>query len=843
MRVGPGIGRCLGLFKDTPQLELLRVEPHLVLSLTPYLERGDIQQDLHYAAHSLKSCPPTNSYTPPLLSFPSHSRKYSRDSMMPTADGLSRKTRSRSAQPSLIRAPMGPKVVVLATGWGPKYGGVNAFNFDFVTSLARVAQSYSIICVVPNATPTQITSALKEGVNLISLGRARQQTLETALVPQIADEVRKVGGRGEVLWWVGHDVITGGTALQLRKHSGSGNSAALMHASYADYADVKHLRRRALSTRSSDQSKLFSSLDATFAVGPLLRDRLKDLVPSSTVTMLVPGLSLIDIKHATSRLAAISFGRLDSVNDRVKQGRLAVVAFAQAISRAKKTVGLHSNLFENPTLKVLGMEGASATRTAVLKLAEKEAKRAIDIKLLPYLDERSALRAELDGANLSLFLSWHEGFGLSAWEAIGAGIPLVLSQQTGVYKLLDETGGAAIGCVTRVDIRGSYGIDNTENYQREDVASVRDAIIEVASQLPKKLRDADNLRRLLHFQQGYTWESTTLNFARALGLDCEPVRVGIETGLSRDIEERVELMVSKFDYQSFDAGLDAARNLLRTGRYDSALGELDDLNPEAAPEALAAEYNLLRSEVLLRLNEYPDAERYAQMAAAYFAGAAVWSGKIRADGVINTIFRDRGNYEAAIKVGDQMLALARKSSPRDVGSVQRKLARSLALDGQWASALRAAEEALLLAQQNQSVVDQAKAHLAVAEAHRHGFLQPKAIEAYRLAIDRASIVGDWDCYLWSALGLADSYLLLQMPDEARVILDPVGRLVSARDRRFPIETLHHRLSLCVLDIFEGKKTGAILDELMISYGRLDIRWVESYMRNVTKGNVVVPKRM
>src|SRR5262245_6297777 len=123
---------------------------------------------------------------------------------------------------------------------------------------------------------------------------------------------------------------------------------------------------------------------------------------------------------------------------------------------------------------------------------------------MPFLD-RTALRHELGGCNLALFLSWHDGFGLAGWEAIGAGIPLILSRATGVYKQLERLGGSATGCITALDVRGSYGLDGGRNYRDEDVHAVSKAIIDTAADLPTKLKDAESLRTLLSEEADLTW--------------------------------------------------------------------------------------------------------------------------------------------------------------------------------------------------------------------------------------------------------------------------------------------------------------------------------------------------
>jgi glycosyltransferase involved in cell wall biosynthesis len=50
----------------------------------------------------------------------------------------------------------------------------------------------------------------------------------------------------------------------------------------------------------------------------------------------------------------------------------------------------------------------------------------VNLHALPYTDDRQQLYSELSRASVALMPSWHEGFGLVAWEAIAAGVPLIV---------------------------------------------------------------------------------------------------------------------------------------------------------------------------------------------------------------------------------------------------------------------------------------------------------------------------------------------------------------------------------------------------------------------------------
>src|SRR5918999_5248329 len=72
------------------------------------------------------------------------------------------------------------------------------------------------------------------------------------------------------------------------------------------------------------------------------------------------------------------------------------------------------------------------------QFAFKYADAVVNLHALPYIQDRQQLYSELSKASVALMPSWHEGFGLVAWEAIAAGVPVIVSKHSGVYRLLDE---------------------------------------------------------------------------------------------------------------------------------------------------------------------------------------------------------------------------------------------------------------------------------------------------------------------------------------------------------------------------------------------------------------------
>jgi hypothetical protein len=254
-----------------------------------------------------------------------------------------------------------------------------------------------------------------------------------------------------------------------------GNSALIMHMNYSDYQAYKGGVGDRARIREKEQRELFKKADQCFANGPLLRDALKDIV-TTNVLMLVPGFAEVPAQPASHRLHVITFGRMDRENDRIKQGALAVAGFASAV----KHPGAPEKLRDKPQMRVIGIKEPGGDEERDLKsLAFEKAGRQLNLMALSYDENRVELFEELGRANIALMLSWHEGFGLTGWEAVAAEVPLIIGKDTGLRQLLKETFGERFvnAYVRTIDVRGQIGDDDTPNFLPEDEADVCSAII------------------------------------------------------------------------------------------------------------------------------------------------------------------------------------------------------------------------------------------------------------------------------------------------------------------------------------------------------------------------------
>jgi tetratricopeptide (TPR) repeat protein len=703
--------------------------------------------------------------------------------------------------------------------------------------MAAVLGKGVVCCIVLHSSEESRLDAESADVRLVSLDRPNDEEFLDSFASDWGHRPELQGIR----WWIGHDVITGSVANAARRVVPGSRSAVIMHTSYDSFTNVKHGVGKGSQQKTDQQRQIFPAADQVFAIGPLLAGELKNLGINGDDRMIVPGLPVVDLTPARTRLNVLTFGRFDEANRRLKQVPLAVAALARAVAIVSPPAASWlsaPSLFDGVTLKVIGLDDSAETMREIETITEKYAGRAIETKAVPYVEDRATLLREIEGANLCLILSWHEGFSLVAWESIGAAIPMILSRNTGVYRLLETVGGMATGCVEAVTIRASYG---KSAYKEEDLEEVAQCIVRTAGQLENRLEDARSLRRLLTEQVGYTWPAAIRSILSKLGVDVPPDKAGASARSEAD-GDALEFVETSVDLNHINALIDVAGSLLRTGYYERSLTELGSVDVSAVPLNLRAKYMLVRAEALLRLNHHDEASNQARRALKLPEKHLNWDCRVAARGIVNTVHRALGQYEDAVQTARELVADVSEFAPEHLGRAKRDLARSLALVGEWKPAVEAAESAIELARAEQSILNQAKSFLALGEAHRHGFAQRGAIEAYETAVRYSARAGHNDCLLWSALGLADSFFLQGRLDEARDVTKRLAPIVHDRARRFPLETLHYDLTLSALDL-RAEGWSDALDELIFRYAELGVRWPEEYIKALRRGDYSMPKRM
>jgi glycosyltransferase involved in cell wall biosynthesis len=391
-----------------------------------------------------------------------------------------------------------------------------------------------VFCAVLDASHADLAEAEARGVTLLSIERSPESaSYDRSWAYDVWKRLQEQYPDQRIDWWVGHDVVSGEAAIEGPLVAAYGHTAVIMHMSYIDYAGMKHSSGVNAVEKEEQQRQIFTQAHKHFAVGPLLRDAMRDMVDSD-VTMLVPGFATIPSKPSTARLTLITFGRMDRASDCIKQGSLAVAGFASACRQAHAIPGLPSQLRDNPQMRVIGIAEVGGEEERQLRqLAQAQAGRALNILAQPFTAQREPLFDQLGRADLALMLSWHEGFGLPGWEAIAAQVPLIVSRQSGLYSLVQESiGDPGIACLKVLDIQGQEGDDDSANFTEEDEAHVRDAILEMVRDMGRWQQNAASLKGFLADKLVCAWEHTARQFCEALGIEVNTPPVACAEGLS-----------------------------------------------------------------------------------------------------------------------------------------------------------------------------------------------------------------------------------------------------------------------------------------------------------------------
>lgn len=394
-------------------------------------------------------------------------------------------------------------IFFIATSWGRQNGGINSINYSLVKNLAKSvdAKKWKIYCVLTeNKVDSDVISTVleKENISLICTKTPKTST-------SIKKEIREKNF--EQLFFVGHDIITGTYANELRDNYPNATSIILHHMSYRSYYYTREKNPEKIRDKESSQKDIIPNADIIVAVGPLLKESAQDLCidarKNTEIDEIIPGLEEIEpIKDIHNNHTIILFGRLEDKNNGVKQITLAISAVSEFMKDKDK----------NFIIKCYGyLEDSEKNQEKLLAKAFKEAGRAVNITANAYINDTKKLREEISSASLCIMPSYCEGFGLAAYEAISAGVPVIISKNTGLYKFLSNKQGESIDHLFEsLNISGNPS-NNDKPYTEADLKNLKQCIEKIFSNYQKSKNNALLLRTKL-IDSHYTWDYTARKF-------------------------------------------------------------------------------------------------------------------------------------------------------------------------------------------------------------------------------------------------------------------------------------------------------------------------------------------
>ncbi len=361
-----------------------------------------------------------------------------------------------SIAPVARRTPL--KILAVATEWRSGHGGVSTLNRELCTALAGLGHEVHCLVLVASADDAGAARAL--GVQLI-----RGPEIEGYAGPErfLTLQAQHLGGFKPDLV-IGHDHVTGPAAHFLTERLG-GAYVHMLHTVPQD-SELHKLRPGERGRESAEvyekaraQISLAGRAKLVVGVGPKISQVAAVRLPDGPfVHELMPGLNadLLSYRPDPQRLR----GRFQCLMS--ARMRDAALKGAEHACDAMRRVAATRHGSGRPKLILRGFsEGRFEEEFQPIGRYE-------DYKLFveprPYSEDFAVVRDDLKTVSLVLMPSLSEGFGLSAFEAIAAGVPVVVSFESGLadymLRAVDEgilEESVSDACLAETHAQGEIG--------------------------------------------------------------------------------------------------------------------------------------------------------------------------------------------------------------------------------------------------------------------------------------------------------------------------------------------------------------------------------------------------
>lgn len=760
-------------------------------------------------------------------------------------------------------------VVAISTYWGTRHGGVNALNYALVSSLVAAYPNTQFIVAALDASPFLIEKSTLSSTNLKFVIASSQQPASGAIFESYSREqidalkasIKQHAGASEHFLIIGHDLYTGPVAREiaefLKQEGATTRTAIFRHVSFLDYQTyVSSKSTPDVASKNREQLNLLKHFDFVFAVGPRLYESAKSVVATDKLFQFIPGMedACYQPPHDAVRLAA--FGRFDSDHDFIKQSSLVAHSFTQ-LTQKNANSPRPNRRWRDAALILIGTE-RSKTNDVQAAIRE-EAEFPINLQVYPYTDTPDEVEEIIKStqANIGLVPSFYESYGLAASEFIGFGIPLILSDRTGIYDWLREAyGGSAIGCLHTLRTTGPLASGEPN---RNDVATLVNAIEQVGDDLESRIKDATRLRALL---KHHTWEQAAMQLGSAVGLARIPQSDRIELSantLSVFLSEFSQKINARTQATRENELVDLLRAHLEKGRYQSARAAVDELRGLGSRLLEKKDVKCLLADLEVRSGYYIAAIQIISENSALQGLESIDVEFENEDFILESIrnvaLRDYGRYDDALQHSALLVGWARRCvnlantveskrlAEMRLSSAMRKRIRCLSFFRMIEDAESVFDELNTIALAYQKQIDIAKAKFAMGEVYRHSNDFESAIETYQDGMRIAQDEGDLDIYTWSAICLSDAYFMAGRISEAEDALKLGEHAIKLFDEKMPIEEGYLQVSREALRWKRGTPIVNGIAALIARHSERGASWVQQYFDSLDRtGMPPFPKR-
>ena len=326
------------------------------------------------------------------------------------------------------------RFLLVADEWRSGQGGISTVNRELAIALA--ANGADVAVAVPIAAQEDVDAATDSGVSLVA----------PVMVPGLSERelmlLRPVFTEPD---WepdviVGHGRVLGPYAAALQQESfPAARRVHIVHTDAEELESVKIADNTPAMLRTEErrllERDLAQSADLVVGIGPTLAESITDDLRGGTrqppVICLIPGLRegvVFAPSPAPTRNQILFVGRADDFHS--KGLDLVANALVEVVD------GWPKDSPHPPTLIIRGVPPAmeQEVRDRLTEIMGSQDR----FRLRTYVADDDEIARDLANAKVLVMPSLYEGFGLSAYEAIAAGVPVLISAQSGLARWLRD---------------------------------------------------------------------------------------------------------------------------------------------------------------------------------------------------------------------------------------------------------------------------------------------------------------------------------------------------------------------------------------------------------------------
>ncbi|CAH1239454.1 MFHAS1 [Branchiostoma lanceolatum] len=384
-----------------------------------------------------------------------------------------------------------PVVLLVNDEYGTSKGGISTINRQLAKLISSTGAK--VLCTVLNA--SEVNEARADGVELVFptslMADKRQPTLDWLTFDHLA---RYPNLSSDIAYIIGHVSITSSAARNIREQRYPG--AKLILFNHVIPEDTEHYKSESRELGIGEKSDAIRTdmehADVVFSVGPNLYDYYKNQIRGSKPhyeflpkpSDIFSQMNLTYVETETK--IVLSIGRVKGA-ERLKGYDLAAKAMSMVIDR-----------FPKARWRVRGVSAEDFPESKEIIQANVE-KGTFHFTPLKH-GTHQQLSRDMKEAHVVLMPSRAEPFGLVGLEAIAAGVPTVVSQNSGLAKFLKA----------QDDVDFDRPIVKIKGNDNEDGARLADRIIDILENGSKEFKAAKQLKQKL--MESKYWEESHRKF-------------------------------------------------------------------------------------------------------------------------------------------------------------------------------------------------------------------------------------------------------------------------------------------------------------------------------------------